>query len=77
MDGLCPLAEFFSLYDMEEEDERFDANTVGGWVTEEYGGIPPVGETILFKGIEIKVVKTSKQQVQKVRSKLHVEEKED
>lgn len=68
VDGKCDLAEFFSLYDMEDEDEKFDANTVGGWVTEEFGGIPPVGEIICFNGLEIKVVKTSRQQVQKIRS---------
>ena len=68
VDGKCELAEFFALYDMEEEDENFDANTVGGWVTEEYGGIPPVGETLTFKGVTIKVLKTSRQQVLKIRS---------
>ena len=76
VDGKCDLAEFFDLYDMEEEDENFDANTVGGWVTEEYGGIPPIGETLTFKGLEIKVVKASRQQVQKVRSTL-IKEKEE
>jgi len=77
VDGKCELAEFFALYDMEEEDENFDANTVGGWVTEEYGGIPPIGETLTFKGVEIKVVKASRQQVQKVRSCRVQDTKED
>ena len=68
VDGKCDLEEFFDLYDMEQEDENFDSNTVGGWVTEKFGGIPPVGEVIAFKSIEIKVVKATKQKVLKIRS---------
>ena len=69
VDAKCDLGEFFALYDMEQEDENFEANTVGGWVTEEYGGIPPVGEVIRYKNLEIKVVKTSRQKVLKIRSR--------
>lgn len=78
VDGKCDLGEFFELYELEDEDEEFDANTVGGWVTEKYGGIPPIGETILFKCIEIKIVKATKQKVLKVRScKVETAEEED
>ena len=51
-------------------EEEFESNTIGGWVTEIYGGIPPVGETVTFKNLEIKAVKTTKKRVLKVRSKL-------
>ena len=76
VDGKCDLGEFFELYEMENEDEEFDANTVGGWVTEKYGEIPPIGEVIRFKRVEIKIVKATKQKVLKVRS-CKVEEVED
>ncbi len=69
VDGKCDLETYFDLYEMEEEDENYESNTVGGWVTEKYGGIPPVGEVINFKYLEIKIVKTSKQKVLKIRSK--------
>ena len=69
VDGKCNLEEFFSLYDMESEDENFEANTVGGWVTEKCGGIPPVGEIFTFHALEIKVVKTTQQKVLKIRSR--------
>lgn len=74
VDGKCDLEEFFSLYDLEREDENFESNTVGGWVTEKYGGIPPVGEVIRFKFLVIKVVKATKQKVLKIRSKRTEEE---
>lgn len=76
VDGKCDLEEFFALYDIEEEDENFESNTVGGWVMERYGGIPPVGEIIKFKFLEIKVVKATKQKVLKIRSK-RLDEAED
>ena len=77
VDGKCDLEEFFDLYDISEEDENFESNTVGGWVMERYGGIPPVGEVIRFKFLEIKVVKTTKQKVLKIRSRRVDEEAEE
>ncbi len=77
VDGKYPLNEFFALYDMEEEDENYESNTVGGWATEEYGGIPPVGAELRCKGIEIKIVKATEQKVLKVRSKKSDEESEE
>ena len=68
VDGKCELFTFFDLYDMEDEDENFESNTVGGWVTEKYGAIPPVGEILHFKNLEIKVVKTTLQKVLKILS---------
>ena len=76
VDGKCELETFFDLYGVEEEDDNFESNTVGGWVMEKYGGIPPVGEILKFKFLEIKVVKTTRQKVLKVRSK-RVEETEE
>ncbi len=69
VDGKCSLEEFFELYDMEREEEEFESNTVGGWVTEECGEIPPIGKILTFKGLEIKIVKATKQKVLKIRSK--------
>ena len=69
VDGRCSLEDFFELYEIELGEEEFDSNTIGGWVTETYGGIPPIGETLSFKDLEIKVVKTTKKKVLKVRSK--------
>ena len=78
VDGRYDLESFFELYEMEKKDEEFESNTIGGWVTETYGGIPPVGETVRFEDLEIKIVKTTKKKVLKVRSKRveNVEERE-
>ena len=69
VDGKCSLSEFFTIYEMDGEEEKFESNTVGGWATEKYGGIPPIGEIIRYQYLEIKVVKATKQKVLKVRAK--------
>lgn len=69
VDGKYTLSDFFALYEMEGAEENFESNTVGGWATEKYGGIPPIGETLRYQYLEIKIVKATKQKVLKVRSK--------
>lgn len=77
VDGKCSLEDFFALYEMEDEDENYESNTVGGWAMEQYGEIPPIGEVLRCKNLEIKIVKASKQKVLKVRSKLAEIEQEE
>ncbi len=70
VDGKCGLEELFELYEeMENPSEACESNTVGGWVTEMYGGIPPIGEILTYQRLEIKIVKATKQKVLKVRVK--------
>ena len=77
VDGKCNLSDFFALYEMEDEADKYDSNTVGGWVTEKFGQLPPIGQIILAKGLEIKIVKATKQKVLKVRSKRSDEPMQD
>ena len=68
VDGKCTLNEFFELYEgLEGGGEECESNTVGGWVTEMYGEIPPVGQILRYEYLEIKIVKATKQKVLKVR----------
>ena len=68
VDGKCGLEEFFDLYEIQVDDEEYESNTVGGWLTELFGEIPPVGEVVRFRDLGIKIVKANKQKVLKVRS---------
>lgn len=70
VDGKCNLSEFLSVYDLEDAAEEYEAVTIGGWTTEVYGGIPPIGEVLRLKNVDIRIVKATKQKVLKVRSKL-------
>ena len=69
VDGKCDLENFFALYEMDDEAEKYESNTVGGWAMEKYGEIPPIGEVLRCKDLEIKIVKANQQKVLKVRSK--------
>ncbi|MBE5744836.1 MAG: HlyC/CorC family transporter [Clostridiales bacterium] len=77
VDGKCELSAFFELFALDDEDEKYESNTVGGWTTECYGEIPPMGETVKARGFEIKVLKATKQKVLKVRAKRVEEDEED
>ncbi len=82
VDGKCDLGAFFELYEeIDSAEEECESNSVGGWVTEMYGGIPPIGEVLTYQQLEIKIVKATKQKVLKVRAKLDLtlteNEKED
>ncbi len=70
VDGKCNLEEFFALFEgMEDASEGCESNTVGGWVTELHGGIPPVGEVLEASRLQMKIVKATKQKVLRVRVK--------
>jgi CBS domain containing-hemolysin-like protein len=70
VDGKCNLSEFLAVYDIENEAENYESISVGGWATEVYGGIPPIGEVLRLKNVDIRIVKATQQKVLKVRSKL-------
>ena len=76
VDGKCELEPFFDLYEKEVDYEQFESNTVGGWVTEQFGIIPPIGEVVRFEDLEIRIVKASKQKVLKVRTRRLSEEEQ-
>ena len=68
VDGKCELEDFFNLYEMENADEDCESNTVGGLVSELYGEVPPIGEVVRYKALELKIVKATRQKVLKIRS---------
>ena len=74
IDGKCDMEQVLELYETDDEElflpeEEYESNTVGGLVTELYGEIPPIGEVLRFRNIELKIVKATKQKVLKLRCK--------
>ena len=57
------LDNFFEMFNLEEDDEIFDANSVGGWVTEYLGEIPLTGKTFEYKNLKVKISKTTRKKV--------------
>jgi CBS domain containing-hemolysin-like protein len=57
---------FFEKFNI-EEDEEFDANSVGGWVTEVLGEIPQTGKVFDYKNLTVTVLKTTRKKVLEVK----------
>ena len=57
------LDDMFALFDMEEE---VDHSTVGGWVVEEFGKIPRVGDEFMFGPLRVCVSKRDPRRVTEV-----------
>ena len=53
-----------------EAGEDFDATTIGGWVTEEMGAIPPVGGSFRYENVVVTVSKANAKRVLEVRIKV-------
>ena len=61
------LKEMFEFFDMKEDDESFDANTVSGFVTEFLGEIPVAGKTFEYKNLKIDVMKSTVKRVLQIK----------
>lgn len=77
IDGGVNIDEVFELFEMYEED-IYDANTIGGWITEINEEIPDVGDKITFKDLEIEILVADDRKIDwvKVTKIEHVDEEE-
>ena len=70
------IDEFFEKFNLSYEEE-FDANTVGGWVTETLGELPKVGRTFDYESLSVRVSKTTLKKVVEIVVKPNEESQED
>lgn len=70
------IDEFFEKFNLSYEEE-FDANTVGGWVTETLGELPKVGRTFDYESLNVRVSKTTLKKVVEIVVKPNEESQED
>ena len=64
VDGGADLKEILELIHV---DKEYEADTVGGWVAEEMGQIPKVGEGFEISGIKVQATRVWKRRVMQVR----------
>lgn len=64
VDGSMQLRELLEQLDVED---RFEADTVGGWAAEMLGRIPTVGSVFETDGLRCKVIEMEKRRVTRVR----------
>lgn len=60
------LDDMFSLFGLDGMDEEIDHSTVGGWVVEEFGKIPRVGEEFDYGPLHVTVSKRDSRRVTEV-----------
>lgn len=65
--GDLSIREFFELLDLDDKDFESDYSTVGGWVIEEFDGVPEVGNKFQYENILFEVCEVEGQRVTKLR----------
>lgn len=61
------LTLFFDKFELYDDEEEFDANTVGGWITEKLGELPTTGRKFDYKNIRVEVTKASLKKVLEIK----------
>lgn len=79
VDGRADLDDFFELFSIEDRDDKFDAQTVSGWVIENLGIIPRPGLSFDYENIHVTVTRSNNRKVHEVEVEIKEkpEEKED
>lgn len=75
VDGNAPLEDFFEYFGLSDEEEKFDALTLSGWIIERLGEIPKTGVCFDYENLKIEILKATVKRVLQVRVKK--EEKEE
>lgn len=65
VDCSVSLEDFFDRFDIDEGD--FDSVSLGGWVMEQFDGIPDKGDSFEYENLTIIVAKTDNHRIEKVR----------
>lgn len=79
VDGNAPVSDAFELFNLKNEEEKFEASTVSGWVIEMLGEIPHAGKIINYLNLDIEVLKSTVKRVLSVKITVNdvQEEKEE
>lgn len=68
------LVDFFDEFDMKEEIDGFEVQTVNRWIIEEFGYLPKVGESFIYKDLSISVSKIEERRVKEIIVEMYIEE---
>ena len=70
------LDDLYDLFDMKPSEE-YDASTVSGWVMEEIGRVPDVGDRFQADGLDVCVTRVEHRRVMEIRVRPLPPEKEE
>lgn len=77
VDGNTPLSEMMEFFDLDDDEEEFEASTVSGWIIEKLGEIPPTGKKFDYSKIAIVVTKATIKRVLQVKITKLADDEED
>lgn len=75
VDGNANLDDFFEFFNMKDEDEQFESNTLSGWVIEQVEEIPSVGTKLTYKNMQIEIMKATIRRVLSIKVRIDTQEK--
>ena len=67
VDGNAQLSDAFEKFNLEDDADNFDANTMSGWVIEHLGTIPHAGYQFEYKHLSIEVLKSTVKRVLQIK----------
>ena len=75
VDGNAPVDDTFDFFELEDQKEEFDANTLSGWIIEYLGEIPTAGYKFDYLTLHFDVLKSTVRRVLQVKITKTTEEK--
>ena len=67
VDGNASLSDAFEYFDLENEEDEFEASTVSGWIIEMLGEIPRAGTSLVHANLSIEILKATVKRVLQVK----------
>ena len=67
VDGNTAIDEAFEFFNLEGEEDNFEANTVSGWVIEKLGEIPRSGVKFSYLNLDVEVTKSTVKKILQVK----------
>ncbi len=67
VDGNAPMTDVLEYFEIEQEEDEFEANTLSGFIIEQLEEIPRIGAKLIYKQLEMEVMKSTVKKVQQVK----------
>ena len=67
VNGSLEVDKFFEKFDLLDDEEEYDANTVSGFVTEVLSELPTTGKKFTYKNLKIEVTRTTIKKVVEIK----------
>ena len=64
------LDDMFKIFELNKSGKEYISNTVSGWVIEELGKIPSVGDSFVFENVEVTVMRIDSKRVMEIEVKV-------